>query len=168
MISLPFGKTMLFQKCYSNPVRTSGTQFSEIVSEIHTSPFKKMHLKMSSVKRRSFCVGGGGGGGGGDELSVTTPLPMVHSILSVSVNQPDRTLGNTFYRLALDALHNKNLFPFKFLENKIFTWKGWKGVDVSKLQRLEYKYAQGIRVPPCISHERSKYMSRALFWGPFY
>ena len=108
--------------------------------------------------------------GGGDELSVTTtpPLPMVHSILSVSVNQPDRTLGNTFYRLALDALHNKNLFPFKFLENKIFTWKGWKGVDVSKLQRLEYKYAQGIRVPPCISHERSKYMSRALFWGPFY
>ena len=63
---------------------------------------------------------------------------MVHSILSVTVDQPDRTLGNTFYSLALNALHDKNVFSFKFLENKIFTWKG---VDVSQLQRLEYKYA---------------------------
>ena len=47
---------------------------SEILIAIHTSSFKKMHLKMSSGKWRSFCLGlnvlkwwgwGGGGGGGG-------------------------------------------------------------------------------------------------------
>ena len=34
-------------------IRTSGTNFSEI----HTFSFKKMHLKMSSGKWRSFCLG---------------------------------------------------------------------------------------------------------------
>ena len=35
----------------------SGTNFSEILSEIHTSSFKKMHLKMLSEKWRPFCFG---------------------------------------------------------------------------------------------------------------
>ena len=34
-----------------------GTNFSEIVIKIHTFSFKKMHLKMSSEKRRPFCLG---------------------------------------------------------------------------------------------------------------
>ena len=34
-----------------------GTNFSEILIEIHTFSFKKMHLKMSSAKRRPFCLG---------------------------------------------------------------------------------------------------------------
>ena len=34
-----------------------GTNFSEILSKIHTSLFKKMHLKMSSAKWRQFCLG---------------------------------------------------------------------------------------------------------------
>ena len=34
-----------------------GTNFSEIVIEILTFSFKKMRLKMSSVKRRPFCLG---------------------------------------------------------------------------------------------------------------
>ena len=38
-------------------IRTSGTHFSEILSEIHTFSFKKMHLKMSSGKWRPFCLG---------------------------------------------------------------------------------------------------------------
>ena len=38
-------------------IRTSGTNFSEIPSEIHTFSFKKMYLKMSSAKWRPFCVG---------------------------------------------------------------------------------------------------------------
>ena len=38
-------------------IRTSGTNFSEIVSQIHAFSFKKMHLKMSSAKWRSFCLG---------------------------------------------------------------------------------------------------------------
>ena len=31
-----------------------GTNFSEILIEIHTFPFKKMHLKLSSAKWRQF------------------------------------------------------------------------------------------------------------------
>ena len=34
-----------------------GTNFSEILIEIHTFSFRKMHLKMSSGKRRPFCLG---------------------------------------------------------------------------------------------------------------
>ena len=35
----------------------SGMNFSEILIEIHTFSFKKMHLKMSSGKWRPFCLG---------------------------------------------------------------------------------------------------------------
>ena len=34
-----------------------GTNFSEILIEIYTFSFKKMHLKMSSAKWRPFCLG---------------------------------------------------------------------------------------------------------------
>ena len=34
-----------------------GTNFSEILIEIHTFSFKTMHLKRSSAKRRQFCLG---------------------------------------------------------------------------------------------------------------
>ena len=34
-----------------------GTNFSEIVTEIHIFSFKKMHLKMSSAKFQPFCLG---------------------------------------------------------------------------------------------------------------
>ena len=34
-----------------------GTNFSEILIGIHTFSFKKIHLKMSSVKWRPFCLG---------------------------------------------------------------------------------------------------------------
>ena len=34
-----------------------GTNFSEILIEIRTSLFKKMRLKVSSAKRRPFCLG---------------------------------------------------------------------------------------------------------------
>ena len=38
-------------------IRTLGTNFSEIVSEIDTFAFKKVYLKMSSAKWRPFCLG---------------------------------------------------------------------------------------------------------------
>ena len=38
-------------------IRTFGTNFSEILSEIHTSSFNKMHLNMSSEKWQPFCLG---------------------------------------------------------------------------------------------------------------
>ena len=34
-----------------------GTNFSQILTEIYTFSFKKMHLKMSSAKWRPFCLG---------------------------------------------------------------------------------------------------------------
>ena len=34
-----------------------GINFSEILIETHTFSFKKMRLKMSSEKRRPFCLG---------------------------------------------------------------------------------------------------------------
>ena len=34
-----------------------GTKFNEILIVIHTFSFMKMHLKMSSAKRRPFCLG---------------------------------------------------------------------------------------------------------------
>ena len=37
--------------------QTSGTNFSEILSEIHTFSFKKTLLKMSSGKCLPFCLG---------------------------------------------------------------------------------------------------------------
>ena len=38
-------------------IGTLGTNFSEILSEIHAFSFTKMHLKMSSGKWRPFCFG---------------------------------------------------------------------------------------------------------------
>ena len=38
-------------------IRTSGTNFSEFLSEINAFSFKKMHSKMSSAKWRPFCLG---------------------------------------------------------------------------------------------------------------
>ena len=38
-------------------IGTWGTNFSEILIEIHPFSFKKMHLKMSSGKWRPFCLG---------------------------------------------------------------------------------------------------------------
>ena len=37
-------------------IRTLGTNFSEILSEIHAFSFKKMHLKLSSILSRPQCV----------------------------------------------------------------------------------------------------------------
>ena len=34
-----------------------GTNFSEILIELHSFSFKKMHVKMLSAKRRPFCLG---------------------------------------------------------------------------------------------------------------
>ena len=38
-------------------IRNVGTNFHEILSEIHTFSFKNMHLKISSAKSRPFCLG---------------------------------------------------------------------------------------------------------------
>ena len=53
-----------------------GTNFSEILSNIHTFSFKKMHLKTSSAKERPFCLG----------LNVLKLTPSCWWSISASVN----------------------------------------------------------------------------------
>ena len=55
-------------------IRSLGTTFSEILSEIHTFSFKKMYLNMSSAKWRQFCLDL-------NKLNVTsgyTPIAKIH------------------------------------------------------------------------------------------
>ena len=57
-------------------IRTFRTHFSEIVSEIHTFSFKKMHFKMSSGKWRPSCLGLNELRGLGHDYSISSMLAM--------------------------------------------------------------------------------------------
>ena len=71
-----------------------GTNFSGILSEIHTFPFKKMQLKMSSGKWRPFCLG----------LNVL--IPVLVSQISVSKRSPCwRISGSGIERLPVLTLY---------------------------------------------------------------
>ena len=59
-------------------IRTLGTNSSEILSEIHTFLFKKMHLKMSSAKWQQICLG-----------------------LKVLTHWPQGELSNSLYRIVV-------------------------------------------------------------------
>ena len=56
---LPFGRRqgIIWTNAGILLIQTSGTNFSEILSDIRTFLFKKMHLKMSSGKWRPFWLG---------------------------------------------------------------------------------------------------------------
>ena len=54
-------------------IRILRTNFSDILSKIHSFSFKKMHLKMSSAKWRLFCLGL-------NELNNAMPLPLGPSL----------------------------------------------------------------------------------------
>ena len=58
-------------------IRTFGTNFSEILSEIHAFSLKKIHLKMSSAKWRQFCLG----------FNVWTPLLLKLVYLSSQIGR---------------------------------------------------------------------------------
>ena len=53
-------------------IRTFGTNFSDILIEIHTFSFTQMHLKMSSGKWRTFYLG----------LNVLTPVVVTYVIFN--------------------------------------------------------------------------------------
>ena len=58
----------------------SGTNFSEILITIFVFSFKKMHFKVSSVKRRPFCLSLNvlnDGSNRGDSTQWSTPIPLV-------------------------------------------------------------------------------------------
>ena len=72
-----------------------GTNFSEISIEILTFSFKKMRLKVSSAKRRPFCLG----------LNVLTHCALGHSSLMFVPNSPTDYKSTWF---------GKSLFPHKW------------------------------------------------------
>ena len=87
-------------------IRPLGTNFNEILIEIHTFSFKKVHLKMSSGKLRPFCLG----------LNVLTVLKVhipyldwplsVQPILPSEIGHMQYTTNNPKY------LHGKQYFFF--------------------------------------------------------
>ena len=92
-------------------IRTSGTKFSEILSEIHTFTFKKMHLKISFAKCRQFCLGL-------DVLIFTDGC-----IVEASTIQFSSSFNNTSISETVSTGFNNDLsfhFPAKILTKVIF------------------------------------------------
>ena len=50
-------QAIIWTKAGTSSIDPLGTKFSEILIEIHTFSFKKMHLKMLSAKLWPFCLG---------------------------------------------------------------------------------------------------------------
>ena len=76
-----------------------GTNFSEILIEILTFSFKKMRLKVSSAKRRSFCLG----------LNVLTYVVNLRTGFCLTQT------GATSYALKCDMPWNVDLWKIKWL-----------------------------------------------------
>ena len=55
-LSLDRGQAIIWFNAGILSIRTLGTNFTEFLSKIHTFSFKKMHLRMTSAKRRSFSL----------------------------------------------------------------------------------------------------------------
>ena len=64
-----------------------GTNFSEILIEIHTFSFKKMHLKMSSGKWRPFCL----------DLNVLTAVGTKALKPNISLHFPFQVIQGSFW-----------------------------------------------------------------------
>ena len=79
--------------------QTLGINFSEIFSKIHTFSFKKMYLKMSSGKRRPFCL----------SLNVLSHETMVCAVCLVMFFRLYHCI--LYYRMSSNIVHilKKNL-----------------------------------------------------------
>ena len=99
-------QAIIWTSAGSLSIGTLGTQFSEILSEIHTFSFKKIHLKMSSGNWRPFCLG----------LNVLT---YTHPCLSVSQN----TQANYGQYMA-DSRFVPSQWEIALLCNDISHWLG--------------------------------------------
>ena len=88
-----------------------GTNFSEILIETHTFSFTKMHLKLSSGKRRPFCLG----------LNVLThPYPY-----SCSLAKPLMKLGHPSIHIHFQIwmLSVSHLMGLAWTSTYIYTYK---------------------------------------------
>ena len=84
-------------------IRPLGTNFSEILIEIHTFSFKKMHLKLSSAKWHLFCL----------SLDVLK-LAMIQCINRLQFSNTTQSQSyfifilRTITKRSLDAIVNRN------------------------------------------------------------
>ena len=86
-----------------------GTNFSELVIEIHTFSFKKMQLKMSSEKWRSFCLG----------------LNVFWRSLGLSSGVTEATLGNP-YTLERFTTENGEVYRFSVtIKSHDIVWRAF-------------------------------------------
>ena len=78
-----------------------GTNFSEMLIEIHTFSFKKIHLKMSSGKWRPFCLG----------LNVLIwkclSTSVIIPIVEIIPGVPNRSNGDSYYDKMTSLYHWK-------------------------------------------------------------
>ena len=74
-----------------------GTNFNETSIEIHTSSFKKIQLKISSAKWRSFCLGL-------NVLKTIHVISYVDDIVVLAIVSPGGRFKNTYELLNLRAL----------------------------------------------------------------
>ena len=122
-------------------IRTLGTNFNKILSEIHTFSFKTMHLNMSYAKQWQFCI----------RLNVISALQLKGTLRwrhndhdSVSNHQPHGCLLNRLFRRRskktfrvtglcvgnspgpVNSPHKvpvtRKMFPF---DDVIMIWYGW-------------------------------------------
>ena len=82
-----------------------GTNFSEILIEILTFSFKKMRLKVSSAKRRPFCLG-------------LNAFSAAHN--SISFNSRASRDTCKFYRCTSDVMQVSRLFDDKMPSHSFF------------------------------------------------
>ena len=94
-------------------IGTLGTNFSEILIEIHAFSFKKMHLKMSSGKWRPLCLGlhvlrcGLSSGLSGSHY--------LETIYCLSPYWPNKEI-----KIKISVFFEKNLFQFILLGTGVF------------------------------------------------
>ena len=67
-------QAIMYTKAGLLSIEPLGTNFSEILIEIHSFSFKKIHLKMSSGKWHPFCLG----------LNVLSDVPLVTPLPDVT------------------------------------------------------------------------------------
>ena len=117
-----------------------GTNFSEMLIEIHTFSFKKIHLKMSG-KWRPFCLGLNVltnccqfiriGSSDGLVVSGSKPLPETVLTNTCAVFQTQifsKSPGRNVKKIALFIYYNFYLPRFKFnWSSPIFGRQGWLG-----------------------------------------
>ena len=122
-------------------IRTLGTNFSEILSEIHAFSLKKMHFKMSYAKWRPFCLG-----------------------LNVSKGFPGHTLTTHYLRIT-NTCHNR-LISLAFLGtiNIFFRWLIYEDAFVCRQRFRSQHTSETTDLVKQTWRSRRSYCADGMMW----